>query len=693
MGSFWLCHSDERIISSAAAVPRGLSPGYLTPPGSPIYIATPSESWSQIWDQVPLNRRSDCVFVGNGIPPQHFEDATIVVPHFAVLQVCRRGADESNNNNNNPIGTSPLSPKTFLYGKHADRASRVLEQYGVSTELVANFSDIRAAAAKKLLWASCLWLVCYSDTTTTTGSDPLTVAQAHEQRQDILDRLVAEVLPALERLLGKKIDDENAVGSYLKAYSQSIPNAIPSKELALAELKERNGVWLSLASEENPQAFHKELIGQLTGKNTLASTKVAGPRQQSLHEAPDRAQKLDLKSINLVAWGYPNPPTPKPKHISIVGGGIIGSAMALFLAQRQPECTVVVFDQITGRDVGKTTPASWAWLNANLKFPKSYQLLNQLGIHAWKHQPHISSLPAWMGSMVRFEDFPDFVNDGGYPVEGPLSNDRILELEPYADWRLNKESNPDDMSGEGFTFYFPDEGCVDPAAAVRALRQAAEGLGVQFLSGHNVTNVVRDPQTGVVTGLESQNVENNEVEWTATDLVVSAAGTGAAAPCFGGLPLLHRPGQIAFASPDEESSGRLSRILVDPLRSSHVLQRPDGSIVAGGGALEVGGSAGTVDVSPSKLPTVDNQSLLNGALQLSPSVVGSAKLTHTCDAVRPMPSDGFPIVGYVEQGLYAVVTHSGMTLGPILAALAAGEILENIRCDLLAPYRPSRFQE
>jgi glycine/D-amino acid oxidase-like deaminating enzyme len=56
-----------------------------------------------------------------------------------------------------------------------------------------------------------------------------------------------------------------------------------------------------------------------------------------------------------------------------------------------------------------------------------------------------------------------------------------------------------------------------------------------------------------------------------------------------------------------------------------------------------------------------------------------------------MPSDGLPVVGYVQQGLYTIVMHSGITLGPVVAALAAGEISENICCKLLGPYRPARF--
>jgi glycine/D-amino acid oxidase-like deaminating enzyme len=84
---------------------------------------------------------------------------------------------------------------------------------------------------------------------------------------------------------------------------------------------------------------------------------------------------------------------------------------------------------------------------------------------------------------------------------------------------------------------------------------------------------------------------------------------------------------------------------------------------------------------------------LEGAKRLSPSVVDGAEFTHTSEAVRPMPKDGLPVVGYLQQGLYTLVTHSGITLGPLLSALAAGEIDENISCDLLSPYRPSRFVE
>jgi glycine/D-amino acid oxidase-like deaminating enzyme len=274
-----------------------------------------------------------------------------------------------------------------------------------------------------------------------------------------------------------------------------------------------------------------------------------------------------------------------------------------------------------------------------------------------------------------------------------LSESKIHELEPLA--HLPNVKIDGSNHDEAPVYFFPDEGSVDPVQAVKTLRQAAEDLGVQFLTNHNVTKVLRN-QDGLVCGIEScpSNSDGADtVTTTPTDLVVVAAGVGAAAKALGALPMLHRPGALAFARPHGNVQGRLSRILVDPTRSTHVLQRSDGTIVAGGGVLEVGGSSGSALGNTSDSPSSDTVSLLDGARQLAPRIVQDATLTHTAQAVRPMPQDGLPVVGYLEHGLYTVVTHSGFTLGPLLGALAAGEIVENVSCDLLAQYRRTRFRQ
>ena len=60
--------------------------------------------------------------------------------------------------------------------------------------------------------------------------------------------------------------------------------------------------------------------------------------------------------------------------------------------------------------------------------------------------------------------------------------------------------------------------------------------------------------------------------------------------------------------------------------------------------------------------------------------------------VRPMPMDGFPIVGFDPSvgNLYHVVTHSGITLAARLALLVTEE-LSGGGAEPLEAYRPSRF--
>jgi glycine/D-amino acid oxidase-like deaminating enzyme len=60
---------------------------------------------------------------------------------------------------------------------------------------------------------------------------------------------------------------------------------------------------------------------------------------------------------------------------------------------------------------------------------------------------------------------------------------------------------------------------------------------------------------------------------------------------------------------------------------------------------------------------------------------------------RPMPQDGFPVVGQVDgiPGLYVAVMHSGVTLAPAIGRFVADEMLTGHRDNLLAPYGPGRL--
>src|SRR5262249_61880656 len=61
--------------------------------------------------------------------------------------------------------------------------------------------------------------------------------------------------------------------------------------------------------------------------------------------------------------------------------------------------------------------------------------------------------------------------------------------------------------------------------------------------------------------------------------------------------------------------------------------------------------------------------------------------------VRPMPPDKHPIVGAIAglPGFYVVVSHSGVTLGPLWGRIAAAEILDGADDPPLPPDRPGRL--
>jgi glycine/D-amino acid oxidase-like deaminating enzyme len=66
-------------------------------------------------------------------------------------------------------------------------------------------------------------------------------------------------------------------------------------------------------------------------------------------------------------------------------------------------------------------------------------------------------------------------------------------------------------------------------------------------------------------------------------------------------------------------------------------------------------------------------------------------------AQRPVPQDGLPVIGACgPDGLFTSVMHSGITLAPLAAEILSKEVLDqsltNSQVDLIAPYRPDRFQ-
>jgi D-hydroxyproline dehydrogenase subunit beta len=76
------------------------------------------------------------------------------------------------------------------------------------------------------------------------------------------------------------------------------------------------------------------------------------------------------------------------------------------------------------------------------------------------------------------------------------------------------------------------------------------------------------------------------------------------------------------------------------------------------------------------------------------------KLHDTCVETvtignRVLPNDGLTIADWFDRsrGIYAITTHSGVTLAPYLADAVASEVLDGVRAAELEPFSLARFND
>jgi glycine/D-amino acid oxidase-like deaminating enzyme len=145
------------------------------------------------------------------------------------------------------------------------------------------------------------------------------------------------------------------------------------------------------------------------------------------------------------------------------------------------------------------------------------------------------------------------------------------------------------------------------------------------------------------------------------------------------VPLKYSPGVLVHTTP---KSPVLQRVVLAP--GAHMKQKPNGRIVTGVGF----GGTPTTDSSRE----AGERFLHSAAASVLPDL-RSASLDRVTLGWRPLPQDGFPIVGFApgRRDIYITVMHSGVTLSPFIGRAAAVEILDGVDVEPLQPYRLSRF--
>jgi len=145
------------------------------------------------------------------------------------------------------------------------------------------------------------------------------------------------------------------------------------------------------------------------------------------------------------------------------------------------------------------------------------------------------------------------------------------------------------------------------------------------------------------------------------------------------LPMQNKNGLIVQTAP-------LPQLINHVLMTNdvHFKQNADGSFTAGeiySGDLKKG--VAPLDLAYDVLSRISKK--LNSSENLTP--------TNIKIGTRPVPIDGFPVVGEIEgyKGAFIAVMHSGVTLAPLVGELLASEMLQATKSSLLNSFRPIRF--
>ncbi len=334
--------------------------------------------------------------------------------------------------------------------------------------------------------------------------------------------------------------------------------------------------------------------------------------------------------------------------VNVIGAGIIGAALAWRLTKAGADVTLID----PHPPGGVASAASFGWINAAHGNPRNYFDLRMASMTAWHRLKKQDATVPFHPDGTLYMHY-DTDHDRHFAEHSAWGYDlRWMERDEIAKAEPNLANPPERC------LYAPYEGQLHVDAAARYFAEQLIAAG------------------GVVVRQHVQNLDTG-----AADHTVLAAGTASVdlARTIGvSVPLTSPPGLLVYSKPIK------SRIIFHTLLSEglHIQQRPDGRLVAGadfgGGSINDDVQAGAAEIF-----TRMARSLPNAALEYDTYSLG----------LRPTPIDGLPIIGQPRDapGLYVAVMHSGATLAPVVAELAAQEIMTGHRDTLLEPFGPDRF--
>jgi glycine oxidase len=363
--------------------------------------------------------------------------------------------------------------------------------------------------------------------------------------------------------------------------------------------------------------------------------------------------------------------------VLVVGGGVIGCAIARHLAARSASVVVVERDEPGAH-------ASWAaagMLSPLAEADRPDGFLDLL-------RAARTRFPA-LAAELRSETGIDI----GYRTEGTLllslnrADDAVLRQRwlwqsaaglpvELLDGAAARALEPALATGVRSALRFPDDHQVDNRMLSGALAAAARSAGARFVTGRAVARIARagDSVTGVVL---------DDGRQLGAGCVVIAAGSWS-----GGIAGLPRP------IPVEPVHGQLLAIDGTEARLGHVVDSPRVYLVPRGDGRVIAGATMERTGFRTETTVAATKSLLGAAVEAVPELEGRPIL-DVWSGLRPGTPDGQPILGADPevQNLFYATGHfrNGILLAPITAEIT-GAVLARERPPIdITDFRIDRF--
>ncbi|MEH2041750.1 glycine oxidase ThiO [Nostoc sp.] len=374
----------------------------------------------------------------------------------------------------------------------------------------------------------------------------------------------------------------------------------------------------------------------------------------------------------------------------IIGGGVIGLAIAIELKLRGTNVTVLCRD----------LQAAATHAAAGMLAPDAENIANEaMRSLCWRSR---ALYPDWTRKLEELTGlntgyrpcgivaplFEESRGAGEQGSRGAREKEEVLSFAPLpfcpsaseespAYW-LNKEAIHQYQPGLGAEviggWWYPQDAQVDNKALVHVLWTAAESVGVQLKDGITVEAFLQ--QQGQVVGVQT----NAGIIRAAHYVLASGAWSNELLP----LPVLPRKGQmLSVRIPEVSPELPLKRVLFG--QDIYIVPRRD--------RLVIGATSEDVGFIPNNTPE-GIQKLLQAAIRLYPQLK-HYPIQEFWWGFRPATPDELPILGTSHcQNLTFATGHyrNGILLAPITAALIADLILEQKSDPLLADFHYSRFQ-